>query len=63
MAAPARPVAVTQLHGILQMNVGETDSWNQLLGNIQNIQKVFGVDKIQFHGVKFRRDIAANTAK
>jgi hypothetical protein len=31
---------------VFQMNVDNPDSWNQLFGNIQNIQTVFGADKI-----------------
>src|ERR1039457_6135503 len=38
---------------VFQMNVDNTDSWNQLFGNIQNIQTVFGADKIQIEVVAY----------
>ncbi len=55
--APAQAPA-TQHRVILQMNVDAGDSWSQLLGNIQNIQKVFGVDKIQIEVVAYGKGLA-----
>ena len=55
---PAAPAQTTPHRAILQMNVGETDSWNQLLGNIQNIQKVFGVDKSQIQVVVYGKGLS-----
>ena len=42
---------------VLQMNVDDKDSWNQLMGNVQNIQTVFGADKIQIEVVAYGKGI------
>ena len=42
---------------VLQMNVDDKDSWNQLMGNVQNIQNVFGADKIQIEVVAYGKGI------
>jgi len=43
---------------VLQMNVDTPDSWNQLFGNIQNIQTVFGADKIQIEVVAYGKGLS-----
>ena len=43
---------------VLQMNVDNLDSWNQLFGNIQNIQTVFGADKIQIEVVAYGKGLS-----
>jgi intracellular sulfur oxidation DsrE/DsrF family protein len=43
---------------VLQMNVDDADSWNQLFGNIQNIQTVFGSDKIQIEVVAYGKGLS-----
>ena len=43
---------------VLQMNVDGTDSWNQLFANIQNIQTVFGADKIQIEVVAYGKGLS-----
>jgi intracellular sulfur oxidation DsrE/DsrF family protein len=41
-----------------QMNVDNPDSWNQLFANIQNIQMVFGADKIQIEVVAYGKGLS-----
>jgi intracellular sulfur oxidation DsrE/DsrF family protein len=43
---------------VLQMNTDGPDSWNQLFGNIQNIQQVFGADKIQIEVVAYGKGLS-----
>ncbi len=43
---------------VLQMNVEGMDSWNQLFANIQNIQAVFGADKIQIEVVAYGKGLS-----
>ena len=43
---------------VLQMNVDGPDSWSQLLGNIGNIQKAFGADKIQIEVVVYGKGLS-----
>jgi intracellular sulfur oxidation DsrE/DsrF family protein len=43
---------------VLQMNVDGMDSWNQLFANIQNIQAVFGADKIQIEVVAYGKGLS-----
>ena len=43
---------------VLQMNVDNLDSWNRLFGNIQNIQTVFGADKIQIEVVAYGKGLS-----
>ena len=43
---------------VFQMNVDNTDSWNQLFANIQNIQSVFGADKIQIEVVAYGKGLS-----
>jgi uncharacterized protein len=51
--------AETRKHQVvLQMNVDNLDSWNQLFGNIQNIQTVFGADKIQIEVVAYGKGLS-----
>jgi uncharacterized protein len=43
---------------VFQMNVDNPDSWNQLFANIQNIQNVFGADKIQIEVVAYGKGLS-----
>jgi len=43
---------------VLQMNVDDAASSNQLLGNVQNIQTVFGADKIQIEVVAYGKGLS-----
>jgi len=43
---------------VLQMNVDNQDSWNQLFGNVQNLQTVFGVDNIQIEVVAYGKGLS-----
>jgi intracellular sulfur oxidation DsrE/DsrF family protein len=43
---------------VFQMNVDNPDSWNQLFANIQNIQTVFGPDKIQIEVVAYGKGLS-----
>jgi intracellular sulfur oxidation DsrE/DsrF family protein len=43
---------------VFQMNVDNPDSWNQLFANIQNIQMVFGADKIQIEVVAYGKGLS-----
>lgn len=43
---------------VLQMNVDNLDSWNQLMGNVENIQSVFGADKIQIEVVAYGKGLS-----
>jgi len=58
LAQTAPSAAAPQKHQVvLQMNVDGADSWNQLLGNVRNIQTVFGADKIQIEVVAYGKGI------
>ncbi len=52
-AAPAKHKVV------FQMNVADTDSWNQLFGNIGNAQRAFQKDGIQIEVVFYGKGITA----
>lgn len=54
----AQTPAVKPHKVVLQMNVDGPDSWNQLLGNIGNIQKAFGADKIQIEVVTYGKGLS-----
>jgi uncharacterized protein len=43
---------------VLQMNTDGPDSWNQLMGNIRNIQTVFGANNIQIEVVAYGKGIS-----
>ena len=43
---------------VLQMNLDAPDSWNQLLGNIRNIQTVFGAENIEIEVVAYGKGIS-----
>ena len=43
---------------VLQMNTDGSDSWNQLMGNVQNIQTVFGADNIQIEVVAYGKGLS-----
>ena len=45
-------------HVVFQINTDGVDSWNQLLGNVQNIQKVFGADKTEIEVVAYGKGIS-----
>ena len=57
-AAPAQTPPPAPHRVVLQMNVNSPDSWSQLLGNIQNIRKSFGADKIQIEVVAWGKGLA-----
>lgn len=44
---------------VLQMNVADDDSWNQLLGNVGNLQTVFTKDNVQIEVVFYGKGITA----
>ena len=44
---------------VLQMNVADNDSWNQLLGNIGNVQTAFRNDGVQIEVVFYGKGISA----
>jgi intracellular sulfur oxidation DsrE/DsrF family protein len=44
-------------HVVFQINTDGVDSWNQLFGNVQNVQKVFGADKIEVEVVAYGKGI------
>jgi hypothetical protein len=44
---------------VLQMNVANDESWNQLFGNIGNLQKAFGKDNVQIEVVFYGKGIMA----
>jgi uncharacterized protein len=58
VAAVSQTPPARQHRVVLQMNVDNTDSWNQLFGNIQNIQTVFGADKIQIEVVAYGKGLS-----
>jgi len=54
--APAQaPVAKHKV--VFQMNVADSDSWNQLFGNIGNIQKAFQKEGVQIEVVFYGKGI------
>jgi intracellular sulfur oxidation DsrE/DsrF family protein len=57
-ALPAQtPPAEKQHRVVMQMNVDSADSWTQLMGNIQNIRKAFGPDKITIEVVAWGKGL------
>jgi len=44
---------------VLQMNVSDADSWNQLFGNIGNVQNAFKKDGVQIEVVFYGKGITA----
>ena len=44
---------------VLQMNVANDESWNQLFGNIRNLQTAFGKDNVQIEAVFYGKGITA----
>ncbi len=64
MAAPApaqpAPTASPAKHRVvLQMNVADNDSWNQLFGNIGNLQTAFKGDGVHIEVVFYGKGITA----
>jgi uncharacterized protein len=51
---------------VFQMNMPEGDSWNQVIANVGNVQKAFGVEGVQievvFYGKGLRALLKTNTA-
>jgi len=43
---------------VFQMNVDGMDSWNQLFANIQNVQMIFGADKIEIEVVAYGKGLS-----
>ena len=59
VVAAVSQTAPTRKHQVVfQMNVDNTDSWNQLFGNIQSIHTVFGPDKIQIEVVAYGKGLS-----
>jgi intracellular sulfur oxidation DsrE/DsrF family protein len=52
------PPGEKQHRVVMQMNVDGGDSWTQLMGNIQNIRKAFGPDKITIEVVAWGKGLA-----
>jgi intracellular sulfur oxidation DsrE/DsrF family protein len=44
---------------VLQMNVANDESWNQLFGNVRNLQTAFGKDNVQIEVVFYGKGITA----
>jgi hypothetical protein len=58
--AQTAPAAAPAKHKVvLQMNVADNDSWNQLLGNIGNVQTAFRKDGVQIEVVFYGKGISA----
>jgi len=57
-AAISQTPAAHKHQVVFQMNVDNPDSWNQLFANIQNIQMVFGADKIQIEVVAYGKGLS-----
>src|SRR5579863_8572802 len=58
LAAASQTTQDRKHHVVFQMNVDSADSWNQLFGNVQNVQKVFGTDKIEVEVVAYGKGIS-----
>ncbi len=58
LTAPSQTPQTRRHQVVLQMNVDNLDSWNQLFANIQNIQAVFGADKIQIEVVAYGKGLS-----
>ena len=58
-SALAQTAAPAKHKVVLQMNVADNDSWNQLFGNIGNAQKAFQNDGIQIEVVFYGKGITA----
>ena len=57
LAASGQDPPFRKHKAVLQMNLDAPDSWNQLLGNIRNIQTVFGADNIEIEVVAYGKGI------
>ena len=57
--ATATPAQAPKHKVVLQMNVAGNDSWNQLFGNIGNLQKAFGQKDVQIEVVFYGKGITA----
>jgi hypothetical protein len=53
------PAAPAKHKVVFQMNVADTDSWNQLFGNIGNVRRAFQKDGIQIEVVFYGKGIGA----
>jgi uncharacterized protein len=58
-SALAQTAAPAKHKVVLQMNVADNDSWNQLLGNIGNVQTAFRNDGVQIEVVFYGKGISA----
>jgi intracellular sulfur oxidation DsrE/DsrF family protein len=65
MAQGKQTAAPAKHRVVFQMNMPAGDSWNQLLGNVGNIQKAFGAEGVQievvFYGKGLRALLKTNT--
>ena len=52
------PAPVKKHQVVFQMNTEGTDSWRQLLGNIGNVQKVFGAENVKIVVVTYGKGIS-----
>ena len=56
--AAAQTAAAKKHQVVLQMNVDGADSWNQLLGNINNVQTAFGADNVAIEVVAYGKGLS-----
>ena len=56
--AAAQTPAAKKHQVVLQMNVDGADSWNQLLGNINNVQTAFGADNVAIEVVAYGKGLS-----
>lgn len=58
-AQAPKPAATGKHKVVFQMNVDGADSWNQLFGNIGNVQRAFSADGVQIEVVFYGKGISA----
>jgi len=56
--AVAQTASVKPHRVVMQINVDAGESWNQLLGNIANIQRAFGAEKVEIEVVAYGKGLA-----
>ena len=59
VAQTAQPPAAAKHKVVFQMNVADTDSWNQLLGNIGNARTAFQRDGVEIEVVFYGKGLSA----
>ena len=57
--APAKQKAASKHKAVFQMNVADNDSWDDLIGNIVNMQAAFRKDGVQIEVVFFAKGVTA----